>query len=174
MGKQLTRAARPGDAFSLAGVKSRYMRALYRGYLPADFLKQLHETYFLTQVQGWLEEKRQIEVLEMDGAVTGYVMYGDDPEEEGCGLILETAILPVSGGMDKAMLMNAVMGKLKGQYARVHVWTMRDNLRVRFLFDRFGFRRDGAQRTVTVEGQTMDVIRLTWIAAEAGTDAVDE
>ena len=48
----------------------------------------------------------------MDGAVTGYVMYGDDPEEEGCGLILETAILPVSGGMDKAMLMNAVMGKL--------------------------------------------------------------
>ena len=76
--------------------------------------------------------------------------------------------------MDKDVLMNAVMAKLKGQYARVHVWTMRDNLRVRFLFDRFGFRRDGAQRTVTVEGQTMDVIRLTWIAAEAGTDAVDE
>ena len=60
MGKQLTRAALPGDAFSLAGVKSRYMRALYRGYLPADFLKQLHETYFLTQVQGWLEEERQM------------------------------------------------------------------------------------------------------------------
>lgn len=174
MGKQLTRAARPGDALSLAGVKSRYMRALYRGYLPADFLKQLHETYFLTQVQGWLEEERQIEVLEMDGAVTGYVMYGDDPEEEGCGLIFEAAILPEKGGMDKDVLMNAVMGKLKGQYARVHVWTMRDNLRARFLFDRFGFRRDGAQRTITVDGQTMDAIRLTWAAAEAGTDASDE
>ncbi|MGN0763758.1 MAG: hypothetical protein ACI4MK_10215, partial [Aristaeellaceae bacterium] len=95
-------------------MKSRYMRALYRGYLPADFLKQLHETYFLTQVQGWLEEGRQIEVLETDGEVTGYVMYGADAEEEGCGLILEAAILPDKGGMDKAVLMNAVMGKLKG------------------------------------------------------------
>ena len=174
MGKQLTRAARPGDALSLAGVKSRYMRALYRGYLPAEFLRQLHETYFLTQVQGWLEEGQQIEVLEADGAVTGYVMYGADPDDEACGLIMEAAILPERGGMDKDVLMNAVMGKLKGQYARVHMWTMRDNFRVRFLFDRFGFRRDGAQRTVTVEGQTMDVIRLTWIAAEAEANPADE
>ena len=174
MEKQIIRAARKGDALSLAGVKSRYVRALYRGYLPVDFLKQLHETYYLDQVMGWLEDSWQVDVLETDGQVTGCVVYGADAEEEGCGLIQEAAILPERGGMDKDVLMNAVMAKLKGQYARVHVWTMRDNLRVRLLFDRFGFRRDGAQRTVTVEGQTMDVIRLTWIAAEAGTDAVDE
>ena len=174
METQSIRAARKGDALSLAGVKSRYVRALYRGYLPVDFLKQLHETYYLDQVMGWLEDSWQVDVLETDGQVTGCVVYGADAEEEGCGLIQEAAILPERGGMDKDVLMNAVMAKLKGQYDRVHVWTMRDNLRVRFLFDRFGFRRDGAQRTVTVEGQTMDVIRLTWIAAEAGTDAVDE
>ena len=174
MEKQIIRAARKGDALSLAGVKSRYMRALYRGYLPAELLKQLHETYFLTQVQEWLEEGRQIEVLETDGDVTGFVVYDADPEEAGCGLILEAAILPASGGMDKAMLMNAVMGKLKAQYARVHVWTMRDNFRARFLFDNFGFRRDCAQRTADVEGHTVDVIRLTWAAAQDGADAADE
>ncbi|MGN0972333.1 MAG: GNAT family N-acetyltransferase [Aristaeellaceae bacterium] len=174
MAKQIIRAARTGDALSLAGVKSRYVRALYRGYLPADFLKQLHETYYLEQVQGWLAEACQVEVLEVDGEVTGYVVYGADPENEGCGMIMEAAILPASGGMDKAVLMNAVMGKLRKQYARVHVWTMRDNLRARFLFDRFGFRRDGAQRTATVEGQTMDVIRLTYTAADASQDAADE
>ena len=174
MAKQMTRAAQPGDALSLAGVKSRYMRALYRGYLPAELLKQLHETYYLEQAQGWLKEGRQIEVLETDGAVTGFVMYGADPEEKDCGLILEAVILPACGGMDKAMLMNAVMGKLKAHYARVHVWTMRDNFRARFLFDNFGFRRDGAQRSMIVEGQTMDAIRLTYAAAQDGTDAADE
>lgn len=166
MEKQIIRAARKGDALSLAGVKSHYVRALYRGYLPVDFLKQLHETYYLDQVMGWLEDSWQVDVLEADGTVTGYVVYGDDPAEEGCGLILEAAILPASGGMDKALLMNAVLGKLRKQYARVHVWTMRDNFRARFLFDRFGFRRDGAQRTVTVEDQPLDVIRLTWVAAQ--------
>ena len=174
MEKQIIRAARKGDALSLAGVKSRYVRALYRGYLPVDFLKQLHETYYLVQVMGWLEDSWQVDVLETDGQVTGCVVYGADAEEEGCGLIQEAAILPERGGMDKDVLMNAVMAKLKGQYARVHVWTMRDNLRARFLFDRFGFRRDGAQRTITMEGQTMDAIRLTWVAAEAGTDTADE
>ena len=62
---------------------------------------------------------------------------------------------------------HAAMGKMRKQYARVHVWTMRDNFRARFLFDRYGFRRDGAQRTADVEGHTVDVIRLTWTAAEA-------
>ncbi|MGN0746792.1 MAG: GNAT family N-acetyltransferase [Aristaeellaceae bacterium] len=174
MGKQIVRAARTGDALSLAGVKSRYVRALYRGYLPANFLKQLHETYYLEQVQGWLAEGRQIEVLEADGVVTGYVAYGADPEDEGCGLILEAAILPASGGMDKALLMNAVMGKLKARYDRVHVWTMRDNLRARFLYDHFGFRRDGTQRTMTVEGQSMDVIRLTYTVGQPTVDTLEK
>ncbi|MGN1021136.1 MAG: GNAT family N-acetyltransferase [Aristaeellaceae bacterium] len=170
MAKQITRAAREDDALSLAGVKSRYVRALYRGYLPAEFLKQLHETYYLAQAQGWLADGWQAEVLEEDGTVTGFVVYGADPAEEGCGLILEAAILPASGGLDKALLMQAVLDKLMARYSRVHVWTMRDNFRARFLFDSFGFRRDGAQRTVTVEGQTLDVIRLTWITGHSRPD----
>ena len=81
MEKQIIRAARKGDALSLAGVKSRYVRALYRGYLPVDFLKQLHETYYLDQVMGWLEDSWQVDVLETDGQVTGCVVYGADAEE---------------------------------------------------------------------------------------------
>ncbi|MGN0778995.1 MAG: hypothetical protein ACI4MJ_07610 [Aristaeellaceae bacterium] len=166
MGKQLTRAALPGDAFSMAGVKSRYMRALYRGYLPERILKQLHETYYLTQVQGWFHEGWSMEVLETDGAVSGYVVYGADPEEAGCGLILEAAILPIAGGMDKALLMNAAMRKLTAQYPRIHFWTMRDNFRARFLFDHYGFRLDGKERTISQDGEVLTIIRMTCVTSE--------
>ena len=44
-------------------------------------------------------------------------------------------------------------------YRQVHQWVLRDNFRLRFLLERYGFKADGARRTVTFEGQQLQIAR---------------
>lgn len=160
MGRQIVRPACKDDARALADVKGRYVRALYRGMLSADYLKGIHETFYLDQIQRWLDGEYQVDVLEEDGAVTGFITYGADPEDNRCGLIYEVGIMPTCSWMEKDALMNSCLRSLAGQYQLVRVMTVRDNLRARFLYEQFGFRPDGSQRIEIIDGNELRIIGL--------------
>ena len=50
----------------------------------------------------------------------------------------------------------------KEGYAAVHLWVLRDNFRVRFLFESLGFRHDGSTRTLDISGQELLIARYTF------------
>ncbi|MBQ8653781.1 MAG: GNAT family N-acetyltransferase [Clostridia bacterium] len=160
MGKHIVRPARMEEAAALAEIKSRYVKALFRGFLSAEYLKGLHETYFLPEVRRWLEGEYQVDVLEIDGKAEGFVTYGQDPDDASRGFILEVGIMPSGSWLEKDILMRSCMDKLAEKYEIARVQTVKDNFRARFLFEQFGFRSDGTQRLVTIDGTDLRIIRL--------------
>lgn len=160
MGKQMIRPACKDDAKALAKIKSRYVQALYRGYLSADYLKGLHDTYFLEQINGWLAGDMQVDVLEQDDEVAGFVAYGADPEDASYGFIYEAGIMPSGSWQERDMLLHSCLNKLASKYDVVRVNTVRDNFRARFLYEQYGFRADGTQFTQVIDGNELRIIRL--------------
>ena len=166
--KQKIRPACGDDAKALAKVKSCYVRALYRGFLSADYLKRLDETYFLEQITGWLAGQFQVDVLEINGEVAGFVAYGDDPEDAAYGLIHEVGIMPEGSWLEKDVLMRSCLSRMAQKHDLVRVKTVRDNFRARFLFEQFGFRSDGTQSLQVIDGNELRIIRL--VARVAGEE----
>lgn len=160
MGRQIVRPACKDDARTLADIKGRYVRALFRGMLSADYLKGIHETFYLEQIQRWLDGEYQVDVLEADGVATGFIAYGADPEDSRCGRIYEVGIMPTCSWTEKDALMHSCLRNLASRYQLVRVMTVRDNLRARFLYEQFGFRPDGSQRIEIIDGNELQIIGL--------------
>ena len=156
----MIRPACHDDVKALAQVKSRYVRALYRGFMSAEYLRRLDEEYFLEQVKGWLDGQYRLTVLEQDGEVVGYVAYGEDPEDANYGLIREVSVIPSACLQEKEMLMDSCLADLAQRYEFAHVMTLRDNFHVRFMFEQYGFRADGTQFTREIDGNELQIIRL--------------
>lgn len=165
MAEQLvTRPARQGEAARLAVIKAEYVRSLYRGFLSDDFLRQITPTFYLPEVQRWMRDGDcRVSVLELDGQAEGYAVYGVDPSERACGFIREMAINPVYSRQEKNELAQYVMRELAEMgFAEIHTWVLRDNFRVRFLFESMGFRTDGVSRTEKRENTELQVARYVY------------
>ncbi len=161
MAEMEIRAARGEDVLELAELKSRHVRMLYRGFLPDPLLAYAEPDYYLEQFQSWLgQEPFHLDVLVQDGALQGYVVYGQEQAEPQFGLIQEVALDIVRARSDYRMLYDHALAVLAAaDYRQVHQWVLRDNFRLRFLLERYGFKADGARRTVTFEGQQLQIAR---------------
>lgn len=160
MEKQIVRPAQPADVQILADVKLRHVRALYRGMLSASYLKSLNEATYLPQLQQWLETGEQVDVLEKNGEAVAFIAYGEDPADNGCGLIHEAGMLPVCTLADAELLVCSCKQHLAERYPVVRVMTPKDNFRTRFLYEQQGFRPDGYQTTVIVDGSELRLMRM--------------
>ena len=82
---------------------------------------------------------------------------------------LTAALLPQTGGdhiadaAEKRAMIDFSLAQMRQEgYAAVHLWVLRDNFRVRFLFESLGFRHDGSTRTLDISGQELLIARYTF------------
>ena len=164
MGNLVLRLSTPGDAPALAQLKSEYVRALYRGFVPAGVLKKATPEYYAGQLVQWMDTRLyHIALSERAGKVSGFVVYGADPEQSGYGLIYELACDHIADAAEKRALIDFSLSQIRqAGYAAVHLWVLRDNFRVRFLFESLGFRHDGSTRTLDISGQELLIARYTF------------
>lgn len=147
MAEYQLRPATQEDAARLAAIKSEYIRSLYRGFLPAEYLRQTTAEFYMPEVRWWMRDGSHVDVLEMDGQIVGYVVYGTSSSDRSCGMIREAAILPVYGRREKDAVIQWAISQLTALgFRTIHLWVLRDNFRVRFLFESIGFRPDGTVR----------------------------
>ena len=148
----------------LAAIKSCYIRNLYRGFLSADYLKEASPEFYLPEVTWWMRDTlSRVDVLDVDGQMVGYVVYGKDPSDPGYGLIREEAILPEFGRREKdALAQHAIRQLAMLGYRSIHLWVLRDNFRVRFLFESLGFRTDGTVRLEPRDGLELSISRYVY------------
>lgn len=165
------RPARINEAEQLAAIKSRYIRSLYRGYLDADYLRQATAEFYLPEITWFLQDKgSQMDVLEVDGQVVGYVVYGIDPTDPSYGLLREAAIQPEFGRREKDAVVQHALKQLRAQgYDSIHLWVLRDNFRARFLFESVGFRADGVVRVEPRDGLELNIARYVYQAPTTGS-----
>ncbi len=158
------RAAMGRDCDALAEIKASYVRSLYRGVVPAETLKGIDATPYRQMFAATLEAAgRQIVALENGDALDGFVIMGADPETAGYGMIFDAAIRPGCDPNGRDMLLEYAIRHLNNQgMENIHTWILRENFRVRFLYERFGFKAEGVTRTVENDGHEMRLTRYLY------------
>lgn len=161
MSEMEIRTARDEDMLELAQLKSRHVRMVYRGFLPHPLLAYAVPDSYQDQFRNWLHQDAfHLDVLVKNGTVQGYVVYGQEQAEPEFGLIQEAALdMACDGGNYRVLYDHALSALRAANFHQVHQWVLRDNFRLRFLLERFGFKADGTRRTVTFEGQQLQIAR---------------
>ena len=164
------RSATKDDVEQLAAVKSAYIRDLYRGFLPADYLRQATAEFYMPEVEWWMRDGSHVDVMEMDGQVIGYVVYGESASVPGCGILREQAILPIYGRKEKDALIQQALQQLTAMgFSTIHLWVLQDNFRVRFLFESIGFRPDGTVRVEPRDNLELRISRYVYRVPATGS-----
>lgn len=174
MAEYQIRPATKEDAEQLAAVKSEYIRSLYRGFLPADYLRQATAEFYAPEVNWWMRDGSHVDVMEADGQVVGYIVYGRSSSAPECGLIREEAILPVYGRREKdALAQRAIRQLTLMGFQTIHLWVLKDNFRVRFLFESIGFRPDGTVRVEPRDNLELRIARYVYHVPGTGSGRME-
>jgi len=157
-----------GEIEGAARIKADYVRSIYRGFLSPEYLRQIGEDYYVSQIREWLGSGLYlVDMLDVDGQAAGFIVYGEDPENPGCGLIYEQALNPVCSLPEKNTLVHHALAALKARGLReIHLWMLRDNFSMRFLYESLGFRADGMTREDQLDGMELRLARYTYIIPE--------
>jgi anhydro-N-acetylmuramic acid kinase len=145
------RQAVAADAAALASVFVRCFRSAYPGILADEVLAGLDEA----SIREWLREQvahpepgERTVVATRDGKVVAFVRFGPDPDDQRRGHVFSLYTDPgASGaGIGRALLEHAVGELRRAGFGTVTLWVFERNQRARRLYQRAGFRPDGARQ----------------------------
>lgn len=164
MGEMHIIQARREDVPALAQLKYAYVCNLYRGFLPLEALGAIRPEYYVEQFEGWMDEKHYtVHAAVEDGAIRAFVVFGENPDQPGCGLVYEACCDQTFCMEDKRVLMDSALEHVRKMgFTTVHQWILRDNFRVRVVFESLGFRPDGERRSVEQNGQELILARYVY------------
>lgn len=155
----------PDDCVVLSKVRMDYIRNLYRGFADESLLKGLSleamQDKILTHMQRpyW-----QVVILEKDGQPQGYISFGKEQNSEDGAVIDDAAILPgCEANVRYDLISHAISVLEEKNYRHIHLWVLRDNFRVRFLYESFGFRREGVTREASYAGHDVEEMRYLYV-----------
>lgn len=155
MGQLVIRWADLGDCRNLGRVHSEAYRSAYRGIIPDDYLIRVHadnrETYYREALGNGSEK---VAILIENQAAAGVLVVGesrDDDLDASYGEIWSIYMIEdVWGkGYGKAFLQWGIERLKELGYSKVSLWVLEENKRARNFYERFGFRSDGAEKTIT-------------------------
>jgi RimJ/RimL family protein N-acetyltransferase len=158
------RQATLADIPQLAELKSTYVRSLYRGFISQDILNSATLEHYSAAITTWMESGRyRVALMERDGKIGQYLVYGDNPEEPFNGLIYEGVCDHLTTTEEKRALVNYGLNELRSRsHTTAYLWILVDNFRVRYLFETLGFRPDGTKRTQETFGQELHIARYQY------------
>ena len=134
-----------------ASVFVRCFRSAYPGILADEVLAGLDEA----SIREWLREQvahpepgERTVVATRDGKVVAFVRFGPDPDDQRRGHVFSLYTDPgASGaGIGRALLEHAVGELRRAGFGTVTLWVFERNQRARRLYQRAGFRPDGARQ----------------------------
>jgi GNAT superfamily N-acetyltransferase len=185
----MLRPARADDAEALATAHVRAWQVGYRGILPQDYLDAIDLDARAEQWRGWVEHGRfrrtHVVVAEVDGAVVGFAIHGPeggatdasdandandatnatgedgDPPSGTVGELYSLNVHPThwGAGTGSALMSYVVAALARAGHTEAVLWVLPRNARARRFYERKGWATDGAERTDTVQGVTVDEIR---------------
>lgn len=146
------RPARAADLPALVSVLVAAWRGGYRGVVPDEVIDALDPD----TVAGWLgagvdDASFSTVVAVVDGAAAGFVRFGADPDQPdpAAGYVAALYVDPRAGGrgVGSRLLAHALAELQRAGRADVRLWVFEANDRARGLYQRAGFRPDGARTT---------------------------
>ncbi len=143
------------DAAAMAEVNAAGWRAGYRGLVPSEYLDRLPVAQWRREMTDGLRTPRAdsfTRIAELDGSFAGYCFVAapgrEQPERSARAELVALYVDPErwGKGVGRALL-EAALGEAGARgYAEIEVWTFEANERALGLYERAGFRPDGARR----------------------------
>ena len=159
------RPAQPGDALTVARVHVRSWQAAYRGLLPEDYLAQLRPEDRAARYDFAAGDpaKPHTLVAAEAGAIIGFAstMPSRDAERADHGELCALYVNPEhwGRGIGVALVAAARARLAEAGFQRALLWVLNGNRRAERFYQRDGWAADGARRTETVWGVTVDELR---------------
>lgn len=147
------RAATRADLPALARVFVAAWQTGYRDVVPADVLAAMTEPAAIGLLDNDFDEQalRTDVAVDRAGEVVGFTRYGPDPERpaRGNGYLAALYVHPcaAASGVGRALLEHALRALHDDGRDDVTLWVFTANTRARRLYERAGFRSDGAEIT---------------------------
>jgi GNAT superfamily N-acetyltransferase len=186
----LIRPAVVDDVPGLATVHVAAWRAAYPGLMPQEYLDALDvsrsERFWSRR---WSQDpaasRGHLLVAEQDGHVVGFAAYGSDrdradrdradrdgpdgngPDGELYALNLHPRVFGT--GVGSGLLAAAERGLVELGFSRALLWVVPGNRRARRFYERQGWRHDGGDREVTLQGVVVDETRYVKAVILGGT-----
>lgn len=161
MGTSNIRDAMAADVSVLAEMKTRFVRSIYRGFLPMELFNEASCGRYAPEISQWLTDGRfQAPMLEADGQPQAFALVGDYYEVAGTGLIYEMIFDQACRTEDHRRLLAHILTRFRETgYPAAYVWVLRDNFKVRFFYEQMGFRADGTRQTIRRGDQELIITR---------------
>jgi GNAT superfamily N-acetyltransferase len=153
----MLRAAEPADALAVANVHVRSWQAAYKGLIPDEYLAGLRPEDRAARYTFGVQGKPATIVAVEDGAIRGFATtYVADGVGVLSGLYVEPEWWDRRLGV---ALITAARAALDGMDA-ITLWLLVGNQRGERFYRKDGWLPDGAARTETVWGATLDEVRF--------------
>jgi GNAT superfamily N-acetyltransferase len=160
------RPATAADAPALGGIHVRAWQAAYSDVMPPTYLLALRPEQ---RAAMWAEAidrampGRRFLVADLGGAVTGFAASGPEEGEVGAarGQLYALNVDPASWGrrVGSALLQATTAGLRDDGYPDAVLWVVARNTPARNLYERRGWRPDGAERIEEVLGVAVAEVR---------------
>lgn len=139
---QGVRQARESDLHAMAELKYQQLSMQLGSFLPNEVLVRMSPEHFLPQLQSMLEQSRfALEVHEENGKLDGFIIYAGRQQGEPCEQIVE--VFTDNCELQQAMINRAADAMRQTGAKRIYVWIIRENFRLRYLYEMAGFRQEG-------------------------------
>jgi ribosomal protein S18 acetylase RimI-like enzyme len=170
-GRVLVRRAYMGDAAALAEIHVRSWRATYGRTVSPAVLAALDVPTRTAMWRDRLERGpagRSTYVLQVDGAVAGFVLVGPTPDDDHdpirTGQVISLHVDPAwtGRGLGASLLAHAVDALAHGGYTVATLWVVSDNSGARRFYERADWKPDGTSRreTLAVEGEAGEEVTV--------------
>ncbi|MGI5230314.1 N-acetyltransferase family protein [Actinoallomurus sp. CA-142502] len=142
------REAVAGDLPAMADIFVAAWRSGYRGVVPDEVIDALDADTVAADLAARLDDPGLTTVLAVGagGRPVGFVRYGDDADHPGEGYLAALYVHPAASGAGVGRgLLGRAIDAMPG--VDVRLWVFEDNDRARALYERAGFRPEGARLT---------------------------
>jgi ribosomal protein S18 acetylase RimI-like enzyme len=142
------RSAGPGDAAAMARVLVQTWRERYPGLVDQDVLDGLDEPRFARYFEQALAPGSGHGALVAGDEPVGFIHFGPEEGAESRGHIFSFYVLPEwSGrGVGRSLLEGAIAALGEQGFRTITLWVFKDNAATVRIYERAGFRADGAER----------------------------
>ena len=144
------RAAGPRDASAMAAVMVAAWRHGYPGIVPEDVIEaQTVARWEPVLATAARPDAGAVVAVDAGGRLLGFARFGPDPDDArpGRGYLSSLYVDPEAAGdgIGRRLLERALRELAQAGFQTVSLWVFRDNARGRALYERGGFRADGAE-----------------------------
>lgn len=158
------RPATLGDVKDISKIHALSWKSAYKGMVPQQYLDELKNDFWVSAFQSWIMNGVLTVQLMVDNKLpVGCIAYGKSRDNKlpDWGEIVSIYLLPeyFGRGYGKKLFDVALTDMKKSGYRNIYLWVLKENLRARKFYEKYGFQGNHDQYYFEIMGKELVDVR---------------